>query len=225
MRLPAARARLLPRRGARTLAVFATIERGSSCAEVIKKSRFVAFAAPASSADAAHTYIQTVSDPRANHNCYAWRLADGSQRSSGDGEPAGTAGPPILAAIQTAGLHDVVVVVTRFFGGVKLGTGGLARAYGGIASRCLRDCSTVQRAAVTSTWVRFAPGDTGAVYAALGRYNPREVQHQAGAGEISGAGGHLELQFDAPSEDVEALASALREATQGRVVVEKLPVS
>lgn len=195
------------------LAGITTLQRQVTSEELIKKSRFVAFAAPVLSTDTAKAYICNVSEPKANHNCFAWRLADGTHHSSGDGEPSGTAGPPILSAIENAGLHNVVVVVQRFFGGVKLGTGGLARAYGGVASACLRGAERVHQPNLTRMNVRFALGDTGAVYAALGRYNPREVSD----GRLSN--GWVELHFEAPPDQLPVLTSALREATHGRVVL------
>ena len=179
--------------------------------ELIKKSRFVAFAAPVLSIDTAKAYIRNVSELKADHNCFAWRLADGTHHSSGDGEPSGTAGPPILSAIENAGLHNVVVVVQRFFGGVKLGTGGLARAYGGVALACLRGAERVHQPHLTCMNVRFALSDTGAVYAALGRYNPRE------AGRLSN--GWVKLHFEAPPDVLPALASALQAATHGRATL------
>ena len=188
-----------------------TLQREVTSEDLIKKSRFVAFAAPVLSTDTARAYIRNLSEPRANHNCFAWRLADGTHRSSGDGEPSGTAGPPILSAIENAGLHNVVVVVQRFFGGVKLGTGGLARAYGGAAAACLRGAERVHQPNLTGMNVRFALSDTGAVYAALGRYNPREIRRLSN--------GWAELHFEAPPEQVPVLASALREATHGRVAL------
>ena len=188
-----------------------TLQREVTSEEVIKKSRFVAYAAPVLSTDTAKVYIRNVSEQKANHNCFAWRLADGTHRSSGDGEPSGTAGPPILSAIENSGLHNVVVVVQRFFGGVKLGTGGLARAYGGVAAACLRGAERVHQPNLTRMNVRFALSDTGAVYAALGRYNPREVRRLSN--------GWVELHCEAPPDQVSVLALALREATHGRVAL------
>ena len=98
-----------------TLAAYASFE------QTIKRSKFVAVAAPVASAAAAQDFIAAAADPRATHNAFAWRLAcDGSSRSHGDGEPAGTAGPPILGALAAADLHDVAVLVTRYYGGVQL---------------------------------------------------------------------------------------------------------
>ena len=216
MRRLSARCTLTLAGSSRTLATagpagITTLQREVISEELIKKSRFVAFAAPVLSIDTAKAYIRNVSEPKADHNCFAWRLADGTHHSSGDGEPSGTAGPPILSAIENAGLHNVVVVVQRFFGGVKLGTGGLARAYGGIASACLRGGELVHQPHLTCMNVRFAPSDTGAVYAALGRYNPREARRLSN--------GWVELHFEAPPDVLPALTSALQAATHGRATL------
>jgi len=105
--------------------------------EVISKSRFLAKAAPVSSADEAQAFIQAVSDPSATHNCWAWKIGN-QYRFSDDGEPGGTAGRPMLTAIEGQDFDRVAVVVIRWFGGIKLGTGGLARAYGGTTAKCLQ---------------------------------------------------------------------------------------
>ncbi|WP_027882277.1 IMPACT family protein [Meiothermus rufus] len=106
----------------------------------IKHSRFIAQAAPVNSPEEALAFLQAVRDPAATHNCWAYKVGS-LYRFFDDGEPAGTAGRPILGAIQGQGLDGVMVVVTRFFGGVKLGAGGLVRAYGGVAAECLRQAS------------------------------------------------------------------------------------
>lgn len=111
--------------------------------EEIKKSRFLAQAAPVSSAAEAQVFIERHSDPAASHNCWAWKV--GAQyRFSDDGEPGGTAGRPILAAIEGQDCDGVAVVVTRWYGGIQLGTGGLARAYGGSANKCLQGGERVE---------------------------------------------------------------------------------
>src|SRR5512146_622329 len=90
----------------------------------VRKSRFVANAAPVADIEAALAFIARVSDRSATHNCWAYRI--GAQyRFNDDGEPAGTAGKPILLAIDGQSLDHVAVVVTRWFGGIKLGAGGL----------------------------------------------------------------------------------------------------
>ncbi|MER1967283.1 YigZ family protein [Castellaniella sp. GW247-6E4] len=105
--------------------------------EDIRKSRFLAVAAPAHSADEAAAFLETARQPQATHNCWAWRIGQ-AYRFHDDGEPGGTAGRPILQAIEGQDCDRVVVMVTRWFGGIKLGTGGLVRAYGGVVAQCLR---------------------------------------------------------------------------------------
>ena len=114
-----------------------SLERTETFSQDIKKSRFVAHAAPVMSEDEAKAFIAAVSDPSANHNCWAWRIGQ-AYRFSDDGEPSGTAGKPMLQAIDGQALDRVVVVVTRWFGGILLGSGGLMRAYGGTVAACLR---------------------------------------------------------------------------------------
>lgn len=97
-------------------------------------SRFFAFVAPAADAATAEAFVESLRrrHPDATHHCFAWRVGEPPvERSSDDGEPGGTAGAPMLQALRAAGLTDVVAVVVRWFGGTKLGKGGLVRAYGG----------------------------------------------------------------------------------------------
>lgn len=114
-----------------------TLKRIETSTQETKKSRFLAIAAPIADEQAAKAFFATHSDPAANHNCWAWRLGQ-AYRFNDDGEPSGTAGKPILAAIDGQKLDRVAVVVTRWFGGILLGSGGLMRAYGGTAALCLR---------------------------------------------------------------------------------------
>ena len=98
---------------------------------VDKRSRFLGLVRPVGSEDEARTIIAACKKQYhdARHNCWCYLLRDGTERYSDDGEPAKPAGMPTLEAIQHAGLEDVAVVVTRYFGGILLGTGGLVRAY------------------------------------------------------------------------------------------------
>ena len=105
--------------------------------EEIRKSRFITLAAPITNAQQAQDFIEQHSDLNASHNCWAWKHGD-QYRSSDDGEPGGTAGRPILSAIEAQDCDQVVVLVIRWYGGIQLGTGGLARAYGGGANKCLQ---------------------------------------------------------------------------------------
>ncbi|MCA1405505.1 YigZ family protein [Ensifer sp. IC3342] len=120
-----------------------TLQRIESSTQEIKKSRFLAIAGPIEDEQSARVFLSAHSDPTANHNCWAWRIGQ-SYRFSDDGEPSGTAGKPVLAAIDGQSLDRVAVVVTRWFGGVLLGSGGLIRAYGGTAALCLRAAEKVE---------------------------------------------------------------------------------
>ena len=105
-----------------------------------KKSRFIAQLSFADSEEAAVAFLEQVraANRTARHNVYAYRLREGSrERYSDDGEPAKTAGTPALEVLQHSGLTDLIVVITRYFGGVLLGTGGLVRAYTTATSRAL----------------------------------------------------------------------------------------
>jgi len=110
--------------------------------EEIKKSRFLALAAPVASPEQALAFVRDVSEPTATHNCWAYRIGQ-DYRFNDDGEPGGTAGRPILQAIEGQAMDQVAVVVTRWYGGIKLGAGGLVRAYGGTAAECLRRAERV----------------------------------------------------------------------------------
>lgn len=104
--------------------------------EDIKKSRFQAIAAPVENEQEVKAFLEQHRDHTTTHQCWAWKI--GAQlRFNDDGEPSGTAGRPILASIEGNDLTNVIVLVNRWYGGVKLGTGGLVRAYGGCAGQCL----------------------------------------------------------------------------------------
>ena len=109
---------------------------------VIEKSEFIAKIAPVTSSEEAAAFIDSVraEHRKARHNCYAYTLRDGFEtRFSDDGEPQGTAGAPILDVIQKSGLTDVCIVVTRYFGGILLGKGGLTRAYSSSAAKAVAE--------------------------------------------------------------------------------------
>lgn len=119
-----------------------TIESSITIEKEIKKSRFIANAAPVSSPEESLDFFNKIKDPYATHNCWAYKIGH-RYRFSDDGEPAGTAGKPIFTTIERLSYDNVIVVVTRFFGGIKLGTGGLVRAYGGVTAEALRAATAV----------------------------------------------------------------------------------
>jgi uncharacterized YigZ family protein len=104
--------------------------------EEIKKSRFQAFAVPVENEQEVKAFLEEHRDLTTTHQCWAWKIGH-QVRFNDDGEPSGTAGRPILATIEGNELTNVLVMVNRWYGGVKLGTGGLVRAYGGCAGQAL----------------------------------------------------------------------------------------
>ena len=107
---------------------------------VEKRSRFLGRVWPVESEEEARAYIEETRKRHydARHNCWCWRLKDGPERYSDDGEPQGTAGQPMLNVFQREDITNVCCVVTRYFGGILLGAGGLTRAYGGTARLALQ---------------------------------------------------------------------------------------
>lgn len=122
-----------------------------------KRSRFIATASFAGTEEQALAVLDKVraANRTARHNVYAYVLRNGRTRYSDDGEPAKTAGTPVLEAIGHAGLSDVIVVVTRYFGGVLLGTGGLVRAYTAAASGALQNAQLVTMRLIVDCSVRL----------------------------------------------------------------------
>lgn len=121
---------------------YLTLSAASSVELKVQRSRFVGLAVPVATAQGAQEQLAETARQYhdARHVCYAYRLGVGREltsRKSDDGEPSGTAGEPILTAITQLELTDVLVMVVRYFGGIKLGTGGLARAYGQTAADAL----------------------------------------------------------------------------------------
>ena len=104
--------------------------------EEIKKSRFQAIAAVVENEQQVKAFLEQTKDTSTTHQCWAWKIGH-HVRFNDDGEPSGTAGRPILATIEGNDLTNIIVLVNRWYGGVKLGTGGLVRAYGGCAGQCL----------------------------------------------------------------------------------------
>jgi uncharacterized YigZ family protein len=104
--------------------------------EDIKKSRFQAIAAPVENEQQVKMFLEKHLDLTTTHQCWAWKIGH-NVRFNDDGEPSGTAGRPILATIEGNDLTNVIVLVNRWYGGIKLGTGGLVRAYGSCAGQCL----------------------------------------------------------------------------------------
>lgn len=178
--------------------------------ETIQKSRFIAKAAPVASEEEALAFIEANREPQATHNCYAYKLGP-LYRFSDDGEPTGTAGKPILHAIEAQGLDGVVVLVVRYFGGIKLGAGGLVRAYGGVAAEALRQAPKVPLL-VWEEVCFLAP------FSELGRVHGLLRAHAWGAKEEWLAEG-VRFCLKLPAGEKERFLRELRDLTRGQVRV------
>lgn len=128
---------------------YLTIAKDTAYEQTIKKSRFICSLARVSSEEEAQQFIASVqtANKKATHNCFAYMIGDNDQiqRESDNGEPSGTAGIPILESLKLAKIHNVVAVVTRYFGGIKLGAGGLIRAYSNTTTEAIHQADLVQR--------------------------------------------------------------------------------
>jgi uncharacterized YigZ family protein len=141
----------------------------------IERSEFLGVAFPIASDDEFFAELARVQKRYfdATHHCWAFRLfADARSRSSDAGEPSGTAGKPILAAIEGAALHDVGAIVVRWYGGIKLGTGGLSRAYRDTAAETLRNAKLLDRYLYQRVLVLVPFDALGAIYRVV---NPPDV--------------------------------------------------
>ena len=175
-----------------------------------KRSRFVARAAPAASPALAMRFVEAHSDASASHNCFAYKISEREYRFSDDGEPGGSAGRPILAAIEGAGFENVVVVVTRYYGGTQLGVGGLRRAYGGAAKRALEKApSEAAVSEVDAIVTAPSPDALGAIYACAEKHGATRED------EEFPEDGSVWVQLVVEKGKADALGEALRDATRG----------
>ncbi|MFS0559830.1 YigZ family protein [Terribacillus sp. 179-K 1B1 HS] len=131
------------------LTTYFTVKTEGSHEIVIQKSRFIGHVKRVETEEDAIAFIQKIKKEHkdATHNCSAYMIGEHDliQKASDDGEPSGTAGVPILEVLKKKGLKDTAVVVTRYFGGIKLGAGGLIRAYSGSASQSIDEIGVVKR--------------------------------------------------------------------------------
>ena len=186
--------------------------------EKTKGSRHIATLVPIGSAEEVEDLLDELRGefPIANHHAYAWRLGRRGERSyySDDGEPSGSAGKPILNAIDGRSLADVVVVVTRYFGGVKLGTGGLVRAYGRAAAEVLDSAEIITRRTTRRLSLRFSYRHEGAITAALSARGIEPAHADYGA--------VVELHVDVPEEDLAAFRREVTDRCGGKIELRTL---
>ena len=185
-----------------------TLRTEASLMQEVRKSRFLARAARADDAAAAAAFIARASEREATHNCWAWRIG-GQYRFNDDGEPGGSAGRPILAAIDGQGFDRVAVVVTRWFGGVKLGVGGLVRAYGGCAAECLRLAERVALVERVRARIDCAYAEAPLLYSRLADFGAERV------GDDATADGMV-VTVSVARERCDDLSAFVRDLTRGR---------
>ncbi|KAF8769543.1 hypothetical protein HU200_006581 [Digitaria exilis] len=205
-----------------------------SCEREIKRSKFIAIAAPVPNERAAMAFLDevflhslpAVKDPRATHNCWAYKLGE-QFRYNDDGEPSSTAGKPIYSSIISSGIDMVMVVVIRYFGGIKLGTGGLVRAYGGVASECLKDAPTClvkpKVIDVLTVYHMFFPlaragmevpfDLLGTVYHQLQHFQAEDIKQDYDTGKD----GTVMVMFKVAYEKIEDLGNAVNSACSRKI--------
>ena len=147
--------------------------------------------------------------PKAGHHCYALRLENGVCRCSDDGEPSGSAGMPILRRIESLDLVNVIVIVSRYFGGIKLGIGGLIRAYGGAAAQALALADTVEITEKGKIAICFEYSDSNIVKSIVRTMGDVDIEFEYGQ-EVC-----ANLFF--PLSQGERLKNLLKERSSGRI--------
>ena len=176
-----------------------------------KGSRFYARAEPVTDRAAAEAYCaaQARAHRDATHVVPAFRLHDGTDYASDAGEPAGSAGPPLLQALRGAGLHDVAAVVVRWYGGTNLGIGGLVRAYSGVLAAALADAPVRAATAAVRLTVRHDHDRTSAVLRTVAAFGGQDLERTY-ADDVT-------CTFTLPASSAERFRAALRDATAGTV--------
>jgi uncharacterized YigZ family protein len=183
----------------------------------IERSRFICTVARVSSPEEAQAFIRELNAdfPDATHNCWAYVVGPPGSTSrvgmSDDGEPHGTAGRPMLTVLLHSGVGDVAAVVTRYYGGVKLGTGGLVKAYGGAVQQALATVPLTERVELVELTVRFA-------FPVIDRVRQLLPAHEA---EVLAEeyGTEVEYRLRLPRARSDALRASLLDATRGQLEV------
>lgn len=184
---------------------------------VEKKSRFIAQIFPIKTEDEALMLLAQVRKKHydARHNCFAYVLGEKNEteRCSDDGEPSGTAGRPMLDVLTGQGIHDVLAVVTRYFGGTLLGTGGLVRAYSAAVKAGLENCTVMEKCRGCSVTVKTDYNNLG------------KVRHTAAEMGISEEGSEygeqVELVYTVPEDRVAAFEQEITEKTGGKGKIDR----
>ena len=188
------------------------------CGEIVeKKSRFIATLSPAASEEEAAAFIEAMKKKYwdAKHNCSAFVIGERAEltRCSDDGEPAGTAGKPMLEALLSSGVRNAAVVVTRYFGGTLLGTGGLVRAYTQAVQVGLEASGIALMQYGTEFLIRTDYNGIGKIQYILGQMGLKTAESEYTDTVL--------LKLTVPWQEVEELRKKITEATAGRVEIEE----
>jgi len=190
-----------------------TIDQPYSYEEEIKKSRFRARAFPLADAQDFAPVLTTLKEQGpATHHCFAWKCGD-DFRFFDDGEPSGTAGRPILAAIEGRDLNQIAIIVTRWYGGIKLGTGGLVRAYGGCAAKLLAQAKLVEIVATVERQLHVP----FTLWPRLSRMlADASVQIESQNFDATG----VKLSLTVPQKKADDLAQSVRDLSRGQILLQ-----
>ncbi len=195
--------------------------RNTQFEQVIKKSRFITFIGHAPDPQAAHSFIDSIRSnyPDARHVCWAFLAGEPNNTTnvscSDDGEPAGTAGKPMLNVLQHSDVGEIVAVVVRYFGGIKLGTGGLARAYSGSVSEALKNTPTCVQIDSVSVSLSLSYALEDKVRHLLGQFSAEIVN--ASYAEA------LTITCQCPTDQWPTLKQRLADVGRGQVAVSEPP--
>ncbi len=196
---------------------FQTVSEVTRAEIVEKKSHFICTLSPAADEEEAQAFIRSMKKQYwdARHNCSAYIIGTGPQirHSSDDGEPSGTAGKPILSVLAGRNLYNVAAVVTRYFGGVLLGTGGLVRAYSAAVEKCVSEASLLKMASAVQYRIKASYTDAGKL-----QYLFSQNQTTVLAADYTD---QVCFQILIPEENEAAFLKAVTEATQNRSLPEE----
>ena len=187
--------------------------------ETIKRSKFIATVAHASTIEDAKTFISVIKSefPDASHNCWAYVAGPPGDSArvgmSDDGEPHGTAGKPILSVLLHSEIGEIVAVVTRYFGGTKLGTGGLVRAYSGSVKNAIAGLSVKEKKDVLSVTVIFDYSKLTAVKLLIKSFHSEIIEEKFEA--------DVSLKIEIPIHNKDSFTRAITDLTGGEILIAK----
>lgn len=179
----------------------------------VKKSKFVAFAWHVSSEEEAMKLISNVRDPSASHTCWAVRIGQRVSRCSDDGEPSGTAGRPMLNTLDSMNLDEVCLAVVRYYGGIKLGSGGLCRAYSGAARELLQQIPLEEIRPTREVAVIVPTEFLGVTFHVLDSYGGKHVLEEFDEEH----GNQYVVRFEVEEEKYDRVLDQLCESSRGNI--------